>query len=71
MGKGEGKGKGESGSWIGRYYVLIVFSLISVHQNTTGITFGTIPGESYDAFGFSDDVVTILAGQYYIVALIL
>ena len=65
MGKGE-----SSGTYIGRYYVLTVFSLIAAHQNTTWMTFGTIPDESYDAFGFSDDVVTILAGNI-IVALIL
>lgn len=50
-------------SYISRYYVLTVFSLLAAHQNTTWMTFGTIPQESYDSFGLSDDGITLLAGK--------
>ena len=50
-------------SYLGRYYVLTVFSLLAAQQNTTWMTFGTIPDESYNAFGLSDDGITVLAGK--------
>lgn len=50
-------------TYVARYYVLIVFCLLAAQQNTTWMTFGTIPNESYDAFGLSDDAVTVLAGM--------
>lgn len=50
-------------TYVARYYVLTVFSLLAAHQNTTWMTFGTIPNESKAAFGLSDDSITLLAGE--------
>ena len=45
-----------------RFYVLAVFSLLSVVQSMAWLTFGTIPNESKEYFGLTDDDVTIIAG---------
>ena len=49
-------------TYFGRFYVLAVFSFMAAHQNTTWITFGTIPQESFDYFGLTDDDITLIAG---------
>ena len=47
----------------GRFYVLMVLSFLALHQNVAWMTFGTIPNESYQHFGLTDDDVTIIAGK--------
>lgn len=46
----------------GRFYVLLVFTLLSVLQSSAWMTFGTIPNESYSSFGLMDDDITLIAG---------
>lgn len=48
----------------GRFYVLMVLAFLALHQNVAWMTFGTIPNESYQHFGLTDDEVTIIAGKY-------
>lgn len=59
----ETAGKNSFTTYVARYYVLMVFCLLAAQQNTTWMTFGTIPDESYRAFGLTDDAVTVLAGR--------
>ena len=47
----------------GRFYVLLVFTLMAVLQCFAWMTFGTIPNESYKHFGLTDDDITLIAGQ--------
>ena len=49
--------------YLGRFYVLIVFALLTIVQSLAWLTFGTIPNESYEYFGLTDDDVTLLAGR--------
>ena len=46
----------------GRFYVLTVFAFLSIVQSCAWLTFGTIPNESLQEFGLTDDDVTLLAG---------
>ena len=50
----------------GRFYVLAVLALLAIQQNVAWMTFGTIPDESYEHFGLSDNVITLLAGRSYV-----
>ena len=59
------KNNGQPRTYFGRFYVLIVFSLLAAHQATTWITFGTIPQESFDYFGLTDEEITLIAGEQY------
>ena len=47
-----------------RFYILAVFSIFSVAQSIAWLTFGTIPNESHQYFGLTDDDITLLAGMY-------
>ena len=47
----------------GRFYVLMVLAFLALHQNVAWMTFGTIPNESYQHFGLTDDDVTLIAGK--------
>ncbi len=47
----------------GRFYVLMVLVFLALQQNVAWMTFGTIPNESYQHFGLTDDDVTIIAGK--------
>lgn len=47
----------------GRFYVLLVFTLMALLQSFAWMTFGTIPNESYKHFGLTDDDITLIAGQ--------
>ena len=47
----------------GRFYVLMVLAFLALHQNIAWMTFGTIPNESYQHFGLTDDDVTLIAGK--------
>ena len=47
-----------------RFYILAVFSVFSVVQSLAWLTFGTIPNESHQYFGLTDDDITLLAGMY-------
>ena len=47
-----------------RFYILAVFSIFSVIQSLAWLTFGTIPNESQQYFGLSDDDITLLAGKH-------
>ena len=47
----------------GRYYVLIAFALLAGQQALSWMTFGTIPNETYNHFGLTDDEVTLLSGN--------
>ena len=47
----------------GRFYVLLVFTLLVLLQSFAWMTFGTIPNESYTYFGLSDDAITLIAGK--------
>ena len=49
-------------TYLGRFYILAVAAFLGLHQNTTWITFSTIPQQAKDEFGLSDDQITILAG---------
>ena len=49
--------------YFGRYYVLMVLAFLALQQNLAWMTFGTIPNESYEHFGLSDDEITILSGE--------
>ena len=46
----------------GRFYVLAVFAILTLVQSFGWLTFGTIPRESYQYFGLTDNDITILAG---------
>lgn len=50
----------------GRFYVLIAFALLAGQQALSWMTFGTIPNESYQHFGLTDDEVTLLSGKILI-----
>ena len=50
----------------GRFYVLAVLALLAIQQNIAWMTFGTIPDESYEHFGLSDNEITLLAGRSYV-----
>ena len=41
---------------------MTVLALLALHQNVVWMTFGTIPNESYQRFGLTDDDVTLIAG---------
>jgi hypothetical protein len=47
-----------------RFYILAVFSIFSMVQSLAWLTFGTIPNESHQYFGLTDDDITLLAGMY-------
>lgn len=47
----------------GRFYVLMVLAFLALQQNVAWMTFGTIPNESYQHFGLTDDDITIIAGK--------
>lgn len=47
----------------GRFYILAVFAIFSVIQSLAWLTFGTIPNESQQYFGLTDDDITLLAGR--------
>ena len=47
----------------GRFYVLMVLTFLALHQNVAWMTFGTIPNESYQHFGLTDDDITLIAGK--------
>ena len=47
----------------GRFYVLMVLAFLALQQNVAWMTFGTIPNESYQHFGLTDDDVTLIAGN--------
>ena len=49
-------------TYLGRFYILAVAAFLALHQNTTWITFSTIPQQAKDEFDLSDDQITILAG---------
>ena len=51
-------------TYLGRFYVLIVLSLLAIQQNIAWMTFGTIPYESYEQFRLSDQEITLLAGEF-------
>ena len=46
----------------GRLYVLTVFSLFALVQSLGWLTFGTIPDESYEELGLTDNDITLIAG---------
>ena len=46
----------------GRFYVLLVFTLVVLLQSFAWMTFGTIPNETYASFGLTDDDITLIAG---------
>ena len=50
----------------GRFYVLAVLALLAIQQNVAWMTFGTIPIESFDHFGLTDDDITLLSGLSYL-----
>ena len=41
----------------------MVLAFLALQQNLAWMTFGTIPNESYEHFGLSDDEITILSGE--------
>ena len=47
----------------GRFYVLMVLTFLALHQNVAWMTFGTIPNESFQHFGLTDDDVAVIAGR--------
>ena len=47
-----------------RFYILAVFAIFCMVQGVAWLTFGTIPTESRQYFGLTDDDVTLLAGSY-------
>ena len=47
----------------GRFYVLMVLAFLALHQTVAWMTFGTIPNESYQHFGLTDDDITLIAGK--------
>ena len=47
----------------GRFYVLMVLAFLALQQNVAWMMFGTIPNESYQHFGLTDDDITIIAGK--------
>ena len=49
--------------YVGRFYVLVVVCLLSLHHNSMWVTFSTIPEEASKDFNLSDDQITILAGM--------
>ena len=46
----------------GRFYVLVVFTLLVLLQSFAWMTFGTIPNESFKHFGLTDDDIALIAG---------
>ena len=46
-----------------RFYILTVFAIFSMIQSLAWLTFGTIPNESHQYFGLTDDDITLLAGR--------
>ena len=53
----------------GRFYVLIVFTLVVLLQSFAWMTFGTIPDESLKHFGLTDDDIALIAGKSsYVIA---
>ena len=46
----------------GRFYVLAVFTLVTLLQSFAWMTFGTIPTESCKHFGLTDDDIALIAG---------
>lgn len=53
----------------GRFYVLIVFTLVVLLQSFAWMTFGTIPDESFKHFGLTDDDIALIAGRSsYVIA---
>ena len=51
-------------TYLGRFYILAVASLLALQQNATWMTFSTIPEQSKNEFDLSDDMITLLAGIF-------
>lgn len=55
--------EGEHKTYFGRYYVLMVLSLMCGHQNLAWITFGPISSEAKEWYGLTDIELTLLPGE--------
>lgn len=53
----------EHKTYHGRYYVLVVFSLMCAQQNLAWITFSPIGSEAKEWYGLTDIELTLLPGE--------
>lgn len=51
-------------TYFGRYYVLIVVSLLAVQQNIAWVTFSGIADVAKSSYGLTDDEITLLPGDF-------
>lgn len=60
----------EHRTYMRRYYVLIVLSLLAAHQNIAWATFSPIASEAKDDYGLTDAEITLLPGIKYLTTIL-
>lgn len=51
-------------TYFGRYYVLVVVTLLAVQQNIAWVTFSGIADSAKSSYGLTDDEITLLPGEF-------
>ena len=49
--------------YLGRYYILLVFSLFVIQQTMAWMTFAMVPVESYQTFRLSSEQIILMEGE--------